>query len=179
MPRPTWDQFFLGIARDYASMGTCFRRQVGCVLVDANHFQLSAGTNGPTSKWPHCRFDPGHRCPGADSASGTNLDACLAVHSEINSLIRCPDVTKIHTVYTTASPCIACVKALLSTSATRIVFIDAYPHEESKELFTRHHLFEFDRAGTLVRGWFRTWEQVQDDGTVKVLGSSEWKNGKK
>jgi hypothetical protein len=61
---------------------------------------------------------------------------------------------------------------LLSTSALRIVFLEEYPHPEAKELWTRHHLPERDRVGTLVRSWFRTWEQIQPDGSTLVLGSS-------
>jgi len=36
-------------------------------------------------------------------------------------------------------------------------------------------LEERDRAGALVRSWFRTWEQLQEDGSVTVIGSSEWR----
>ena len=169
--RKSWDRHFLNIALEVASMGTCARRQVGAVGVDERHFILSTGVNGVPPKFPHCH--DGVECPGAHSPSGTNLDACLATHAEMNMLIHCSDISRVHTVYCTCSPCISCVKALLCTNATRIVFIERYPHDVSEGLWTRNHLEERDRAGTLVRSWFRTWEQLQEDGSVKVIGSSE------
>lgn len=176
MPRPSWDQHFISIAKEVASMGTCARRQVGCVLVDSNKIILSTGFNGVPKKFEHCRDNPGHECPGALSPSGTNLDACRAIHGEQNALLHCPDISRVHTVYCTSSPCTSCVKLILGTNATRIVFIEKYPHNESEGLWTRHHLQEHDRAGTLVRSWYRTWEQINADGSTIIVGSSEWRN---
>ena len=171
--RPSHDQFFMSIAREVATRGTCARRQVGVVLVDDHNFILSTGYNGPASGWPHCR--DGVECPGARAPSGTNLDECVANHSEVSAILRCPDTSRIKTVYTTTSPCVSCTKMLLCTSALRVVFSELYSQAAAEELWTRHHLQERDRAGTLVRSWYRTWEQLQPDGSVKVIGSSEWR----
>jgi dCMP deaminase len=146
-------------------MGTCARRQVGCVLVDSSNFPLSDGFNGVPTKFPHCRENPGHECPGAGASSGKDLDSCYAVHAEINALIHCPDPSRVRTAYCTTSPCIQCIKALLCSGATRIVFIVEYPHYESRDLWVRY-------PGANLP---RTWEQIQPDGTTKVLASSEWK----
>lgn len=156
--RKTWDAHFMAIAQEVASMGTCARRQVGCVLVDERHVILATGMNGVPPKWEHCRDNPGHACPGAHSQSGTNLDACLATHAEINALLHCANVTRIQTVYCTTSPCISCIKALLSTYASRIVFLEAYPHAEAAELWTRYTLGVFGRGNSHV-GEPRTWEK--------------------
>ena len=51
-------------------------------------------------------------------------DTCQAVHAEINALIRCKDVEKIHTCYTTVFPCSNCLKTLLNTSCQRIVYME-------------------------------------------------------
>lgn len=78
-----------------------------------------------------------HACPGAHSASGTNLDACQAIHAEQNALLQCRDVYAIHTCYVTASPCITCVKLLLNTSCEKIVFVEEYPHKAAQELWVQ------------------------------------------
>jgi len=128
MPRSSWDSFYMSLAKEVATRGTCARRQVGVVLVDDNNFILSTGHNGPApGAWPHCRDNPGFECPGAKSPSGSNLDQCLANHSEVSAILRCRDTSRIRTVYSTTSPCISCVKMLLCTSALRIVFLKNTP----------------------------------------------------
>ena len=169
--RKSWDAHFINIAEEVASMGTCIRRQCGCVLVDERRVILSTGFNGVPPRWDHCRDNLGHECPGAKSPSGADLDSCLATHAEINALLHCADVTKVRVAYCTASPCISCVKALLCTCATRVVFLELYPHKESEELWTRHHLVRQDARGRFV-DW-RTWEQLQPDGITRILASSE------
>jgi dCMP deaminase len=163
----------MNMARTVAGMSTCDRRQVGCVLVDSQRVILSTGVNGVPPNFAHCRDNPGHECPGIGLPSGTGLDQCEAIHSEINALISCPDISRVDTVYCTSSPCVACTKVLLRTSARRIVFIEEYPHPKAQEMWTRFHLTEKDRAGAVVRCWHRTWEMI-DPATwhLEVVASS-------
>jgi len=75
-------------------------------------------------------------CSGAEAPSGQSLDACQAIHAEQNALLQCRDVYAIDTAYVTASPCVTCCKLLLNTSCRRIVFKEAYPHNQSEGLWT-------------------------------------------
>jgi dCMP deaminase len=169
--RKSWDEHFLIVAREVASMGTCTRRQVGCVLVDERNVILATGFNGVPGGWEHCRDNPGHECAGAVSASGTNLDACLANHSEVNALLHCADVMRAKTCYCTTSPCVSCVKALLCSGVSRIVFLEEYPHEASKELWTRYSLLSRQRTGLIAE--HRTWEKWNlDERKIVVIASS-------
>jgi dCMP deaminase len=77
-----------------------------------------------------------HACSGTKSPSGTNLDACQAIHAEQNALLQCRDVYDIHTAYVTASPCVTCCKLLLNTGCRRIVFVEEYPHPAARDLWT-------------------------------------------
>ena len=150
MTRPTRDEWGLRLAEVTASRATCLRRSVGCVLVDKRGHILATGYNGVAAGQKHCnekrpftlRYvedEPlpkhPHACPGAYSLSGTNLDGCQAIHAEQNALLQCRDVWEIETCYTTASPCITCVKLLLNTSCQRIVFREAYPHSDAQVLW--------------------------------------------
>lgn len=126
--RPTRDETGLALARIWAERGTCARRQVGCVLFDADGYQLASGYNGPEAGAPHCIDEP---CPGVAYRSGAGLDECVAIHAEQNALMSCADVRLIHTCYVTVSPCVACVKLLLGTGCRRIVFGEEYPHPEA------------------------------------------------
>lgn len=156
--RKSYDELYMNIAREFSEMGTCARRQVGCVLVDGDNKFLSAGFNGVPPKWPHCRsFDAhfvgtGVRCPGADAKSGESLDDCVANHAEQNALLQCPDVSRIRTVYSTTSPCVDCVKKLLCTRATRIVFLEDYPQPKTREYWLRHPLITHSIV-SLPRTW--------------------------
>lgn len=152
MSRPTRDQWAMQLAQVTAQRATCCRRKVGAVLLNDRGHVLATGYNGVAAGLPHCNHhDPFHEtglphaCAGAHARSGTNLDACQAIHAEQNALLQCRDVYSIHTAYVTASPCVTCVKLLLNTGCQRIVFLEEYPHGESKKIWT---------------GSGRSWEQI-------------------
>lgn len=52
--RPTKDEYFLQMATLVASRATCFRRAVGCVLVNERGHVLATGYNGVAAGQPHC-----------------------------------------------------------------------------------------------------------------------------
>jgi dCMP deaminase len=153
--RPTRDQIYIDMASIVARRSTCFRRAVGCILVDSDGFFLSSGYNGVAAGRPHCNEEgplvhiqhplklPGvimmsspsypNKCEGSDAAPGQNLDACQAIHAEANAIIRLPNHRLVHSCYTTSSPCINCIKLLLGTHCQRIVFLQEYPHPTAKE----------------------------------------------
>lgn len=138
MSRPTLDRWALDLAAVVATRGTCARRQVGCVLMDARGHILATGYNGPAAALPHCRMNDGlfadaaeNVCHGHGFASGQGLDACQAIHAEQNALLQCRDVSQIFACYVTVSPCVTCVKMLLNTSCQRVVFATPYADAET------------------------------------------------
>lgn len=134
--RATKDQTYMAIAEAMAKRTTCARRAVGGVAVDQDGIVLATAYNGVPKDFPHC--NEGHKCSGADSPSGTNLDGCQALHCETNLVLHLQDIKKVETIYLTTSPCFNCTKTLLGTSAKRIVFRDTYPgSEKSQELWTK------------------------------------------
>ena len=133
----------LDIAHVIAKRSTCRRRAVGCVLVDEMNRILSVGHNGVPPGVQHCTDEP---CPGADAPSGHGLDLCEASHAEANALLFCGDTSKIHKVFCTVSPCLACVKLLLMTPAQCIVFEEEYPHELARERWVKGPLRGVDVA---------------------------------
>lgn len=152
MTRLSRDEWALGLAWLCAKRATCLRRSVGCVLLDVRGHVLATGYNGVASGMPHCNHLDAqvacetsglvystypHACPGATSASGTNLDGCQAIHAEQNALLQCRDPWAIDTAYCTTAPCMTCTKLFLNTSCRRIVFDENYPHTEARDLWTR------------------------------------------
>lgn len=150
--RPTADRYFLDLARLVATRSTCLRRSVGCVLVSARRHVLATGYNGVAAGLPHCD-DPltihhvngpdtveyPNACRGARAPSGSELDACEAIHAEQNALLQCRDAFEIDACYATVSPCLTCVKFLLNTSCRRVVFAELYAahHDQARELWER------------------------------------------
>lgn len=117
--RPSIDKYFLDLAYDISSRGTCPRLKVGCVLVNKYNHIIGTGYNGVAAGLPHCIDFP---CKGALIQPGKNTGTCEAIHAEQNALLQCADIHKITTVYITHSPCKTCIKLLLNTSCNKIVF---------------------------------------------------------
>lgn len=124
------DRVWLRVAFDIAELGTCARRKVGCVFLDAKGRVLATGYNGTAPGEEHCITSP---CGGAHCKSGEGLDLCEAIHAEQNALAQCKFPDEVDTVYCTDSPCTHCAKQLAVTSARRVVFGREYPHSKSEK----------------------------------------------
>lgn len=160
----------MNIAIEMASMGTCGRRQVGCVTVDHRNRILSTGFNGTPPGWPHCRGESNSTeevepCSGLYEPSGlserpTQGKICKATHAEVNALSNCSDVWRIHTLYCTVSPCLECVKAILSTGTINLVYLEEYTGSgESKELWLGNSGVYWDRQRDGKKPLMRTWNK--------------------
>lgn len=114
--RPTWDEWFMSIARTASTRATCDRAHVGCVIAKHNQV-LSVGYNGSPPKEPHCD-DEGHQM--------VNGHCVRTRHAEFNALLNTgapPEApaTKGATCYVTHHPCITCAVELHKAGITRVV----------------------------------------------------------
>ena len=85
--RPSWDEYFLNIAQVVATRSTCFRRQVGAVIVHEKKI-VSTGYNGSPRYQPSCAevgfcYRDKHNIP-----SLTQIERCRSVgsHAESNAI---------------------------------------------------------------------------------------------
>lgn len=168
--RSSKDETWLNVAAEIAKQSTCLRRAVGCVLVNARGHVLATGYNGRAAGLPHCNeeglavhtvatgFPHPHACAGAAARSGSDLDGCEAIHAEQNALLQCRDVYEIKTCYVTVSPCVTCVKLLMNTSCSRIVFSQPYAHDELAQ-----KLWVSSQSGATPRSW----QQVDPGAALK------------
>lgn len=128
MNRPTWDVYFMGIARLVASRSTCLRRQVGAVMVKDKHI-LATGYNGTPSGIRHCS-EVGCLRQQLCVPSGERHELCRGLHAEQNAIIQAAKHgvnIDSATLYCTNSPCIICSKMLINSGVKRIVCCDGYP----------------------------------------------------
>lgn len=107
------------------------RRKVGAVAASKGNYLLSTGYNGVPAGAPHCTDEP---CIGSKFESGFGLDYCESIHAEVNAIAHCHNPQEIHTLYVTTSPCMSCMKLIISTGCRRIVASQLY-NLESKKYF--------------------------------------------
>ncbi len=131
MERPSWDTYFLTIARLTAERSNCIRRRVGCIVVKDNRI-LSLGYNGTPRGFVNC-FEGGcTRCmeqarSTEKTVSGVNLDLCMCLHAEENAMLFVGQKElEESTMYVTVIPCISCVKKILQCGIKRVVYMDGY-----------------------------------------------------
>ena len=126
--RPSWEVYFLRMARLVATRATCPRRQVGAVLVRDNRI-LATGYNGAVRGAPHCAD------AGCILVRNGDRESCVrAVHAEMNALLQCAlnGVSRRDAVmFCTDFPCVACAKALVQAGVREIIYLADYPDENS------------------------------------------------
>jgi dCMP deaminase len=126
--RPSWDQYFMDIARQVAARSNCMKRQVAAVIVSDRRI-ISTGYNGTPRGVKNCNEGGCPRCNGF-SESGRNLEECLCSHGEENAIVQASYhgiAIKDATLYTTYSPCLLCSKMIINAGIRRVVYNEAYP----------------------------------------------------
>ena len=133
--RPSWDQYFMSIAKLASTRSTCLRRKVGAVIVKNKHI-LSTGYNGAPRGLAHC-LEIGCLRDKLNIKSGTRHELCRAIHAEQNAVIQAA-VSGVSiegaTMYCTTFPCVLCSKIIINSGIKRIVVMEGYPDELSKEM---------------------------------------------
>ena len=80
--RPSWDHYFMQIAKVVAERSNCLTRKTGAVIV-RDKMVLSSGYNGTPRNIKNCNEGGCPRC-NSNVESGTHLDKCFCVHGEEN-----------------------------------------------------------------------------------------------
>ncbi len=132
--RPTWDDFFIDLAKLWSTMSTCSRRQVGAVVVQDRKV-IGNGFNGVASGKLHCS-DGG--CPRgqlsyADVPAGADYNQfpCLAIHAEHNAILQAGLASCEGAVlYVTAEPCQQCLNLIEHAKIGRVIIMG---HERGED----------------------------------------------
>ena len=141
MGRPTWDEYYMGIARAVSTRSNCMRRSVGAIIVSQNAI-IAAGYNGTPMGVRNCCDGGCPRC-ASDTAPGQGYDTCICVHAEQNAIVlaaRHGNSTSDGKLYTTLRPCFGCAKEAIQAGIREIVFADPYEYdEELEDVYRRLH----------------------------------------
>ena len=134
--RPTWDEYFMGIAELTARRSTCLRRNVGAVIVQNRHI-VATGYNGAPRGIDHCAQRGGCLREELGIPSGERHELCRALHAEQNAIIQA--ATFGHsiegaTIYITHAPCIICSKMIINAGIRKIIVGAEYPDDFATEM---------------------------------------------
>ena len=138
--RPSWNEYFMLIAKLVSTRSTCNSRPTGAVLVKDKQI-LATGYNGSMPGAPHClgQFMPDgspycHR-RALNIADVDKYNFCRASHAEANAIAQAARhgvPIKGATLYVTLEPCYVCVKLLATAQIERVFF--ELPYESRDDL---------------------------------------------
>ncbi|OGI15730.1 MAG: cell division protein DedD [Candidatus Moranbacteria bacterium RBG_19FT_COMBO_42_6] len=136
--RPSWNEYFLNIAKIVGSRGTFDRGQIGCVITNDKRI-ISTGYAGSPVGLPHCD-DVGHEMHTVVHEDGHDSRHCIrTTHAEQNAIVQAARFGAAllgATLYCKATPCYSCAKMIINAGIKRVVCEqDYHAGERSKEIF--------------------------------------------
>jgi dCMP deaminase len=138
--RPSWDEYFLGMANYVGGRATCDRGRSGCVIVRDKRV-ISTGYVGSPPGLPHCD-DVGHEMHKVTNEDGSESMHCVrTAHAEENAIAQAARFgVKIDgsTIYSRMVPCFVCAKLCITAGIKRIVSEkDYHSSKRSKEILKK------------------------------------------
>jgi dCMP deaminase len=121
--RPTWDEYFLMLAKLAATRSTCIAFPVGAVIVK-NKQVVATGYNGSPSGSAHCTSQ-GYCYPGLTSCDASKTLPSRAVHAEANAIAQAAKYgisTDGASIYVTLEPCLSCLKLVISAGIKEVFY---------------------------------------------------------
>jgi len=111
-----YDNAYLKMAKEWAKLSHCSRKQVGALIVRDNMI-ISDGYNGTPTGFDNC-------CE--DDNGDTHWYVLHAEANALTKLAKSNQNANNATLYITLSPCKECSKLILQAGITRVVYINGY-----------------------------------------------------
>ena len=122
-----YDKAYLRIAKEWAKLSHCKRKQVGALIVK-DRMIISDGYNGtPTGFENYCEDDDGYT-------------KWYVLHAEANAILKVASSTqscKGATLYITLSPCKECSKLIHQAGIIRVVYHKAYKDDSGLQFLEK------------------------------------------
>ncbi len=136
--RPSWDEYFMEIAKMVGTRGTCDRGRAGCVIVKDKRI-ISTGYVGSPIGLPHCD-EVGHEMHTVIHPDGHESRHCIrTTHAEQNAIAQAARfgiALEGSTLYCKMTPCYTCAKMIINAGIKRVVCAqDYHASARSKEIF--------------------------------------------
>lgn len=142
--RPTWDEYFLMLAKLASTRSTCLSCPVGAVIVKDRQI-LATGYNGPPSGTDHCTKQ-GFCYPELANCSLSKELPSRAIHAEANAIAQAAKhgvSTDGASIYVTLEPCLSCLKLIISAGIKEIFYetsLGKSPEQTVRKMFIRDNL---------------------------------------
>lgn len=138
--RPSWDEYFLELAKLVGTRGTCDRGRSGTVIVKDKRI-LTTGYVGSPTGLPHCD-EVGHQMHTVTHEDGSSSMHCIrTAHSEqnaINNAARSGVALLGATLYCKMTPCYKCAQSIINVGIERVVAENDYHASKiTKEIFKK------------------------------------------
>lgn len=176
--RPSWDAYFLALAKLAASRSTCISRPTGCVIVRDKQV-LSTGYNGSMPGVPHCSDEGVCYRRSIKAPDAGKYDFCRSIHAEANAIAlaaRSGISIEGAMAYFTLFPCYVCTKLLVRAGIREIVYEYGYDSKSSER--DKHWREVVEEANIRIRQvrlskkdkkWFKDF--LEDDTSKRRLAS--------
>lgn len=156
MTRPTWTEYYIGLAYTVSKRATCPVRSVGAVFVNPlTNAVLSMGYNGSPRGTQHC----GEDC--ANREMGESREVCRAVHAEANAIYNAAQngvkLDGTH-CYLTISPCVPCAKALIQVGVRSVTYAEIYKHTEGIDMLIEGGIPNWQH---ILKPWWDEHEEIE------------------
>lgn len=139
MGRPTWDEYFMSIARSAAERSSCLSEAKGAAITVENRI-VAIGYSGAPSGIYSCLQRGVCRKRELGFGHGEGHHQCLAVHAEANAILSAVRTgVKVDggTIYCTHYPCEGCAKLIINAGIKHVVYSELYHSELTHYLFTQ------------------------------------------
>jgi dCMP deaminase len=132
--KPSWDDYFMAIAKIIGTRSSCDRLRSGAILVKDNRI-ISTGYNGAPPKLEDCD-EVGHLMEEGHCVR--------TIHGEHNTILQAAIIpgatTTGTTMYTKYAPCIHCCKYVVAAGIKKIVYSKIYRNSKAIEYLTKANI---------------------------------------
>lgn len=121
--RPSWDEYFMEIAKTVAKRATCDRGRSGCVIARDKQLLVTGYVGSPIGL-PHCD-EVGHQFKQMVHEDGHITNHCVrTVHAEQNAICQAAKLGIAltgATLYCRMTPCRTCAMLIINCGIVRVV----------------------------------------------------------
>ena len=127
--RPSWDEYFMAIARVVASRSNCVKRKVAAVITRRPPHRSPPATTAPPAACATATKAAARAATPSPKAAPASTSACAATAKRTPSP-RPPTTASpsaAATLYTTFCPCLICTKMIINSGIDEVVYNADYP----------------------------------------------------
>ena len=146
--RISWDDYFSILAKMTSMRSSDKHRKVGSVIVSQDNRILSTGYNGTPIGIKETDI------PWNNEGEYLNTKYPYIVHSELNAILGYNNnkaLLKGARIYTTLFPCNNCMKAIIQSGISEVIYLDNHNYQKEAYVASRHLVEKRNEASRLPK----------------------------